>query len=193
MEYNWDIGKIRRQRMQTRDLLRKTEGLTKEEKDTLRDIIATLKEMEQVVKPPFCPFSFPKRTKYMDSNHMLPTSTYLSNQEDIPYYIKQIILEAIPYFKDYTDTYDDIELPKLNISNHELVEMSHDFYRWLPNPEYFKSFKKYTNPKKCLLRFTQNELSNLTGETNYFYYPTYRPYFSIDRDYTILNLSVLES
>lgn len=185
MEYNWDIEKIRRQRMQTRDLLRKTEGLTKEEKDTLRERIATLKEMEQVYKPPLFSVSFPKRTKYMDSNHMLPTSTYLSNQQDIPYYIKQIILDAIPYFKNYIDTYDDIELPKLNISNQELVEMSHDFYNWLPNREYLKLFEKYTNPKRHLLCFNDPFLITLKGETKFFYYPTYRPYFSIDRDYTI--------
>lgn len=185
MEYNWSIEQIRRQKRQTRDLLRKTEGLTKEEKQILKDNIQTLTEMEAVLSPHRFHFSFPEKTKYVDSNHTIPTDTYLSYRDEIPSYMKKVILDALSYFQDYTDTYDDIKLPTFNLSNQELVEMSYDFYRWLPNKEYLKQFKKYTSPNRHLLRFTQNEFTEITGETNFFYYPTYRPYFCIDRNNTI--------
>ena len=191
MEYNWSIDKIRRQKRQTRDLLRKTEGLSKEEKNTLKIILQTLTEMENRLLPNKKTFAFPQKIKYMDDNHMVPVNTYLSYRDEIPSHIKQIVLEAIPFFANYTDTYDDLELPALHLSNQDLVAMSYDFYRWLPRKEYLTEFKKYTNPNKHLLRFIHSELYHNTGETFFFYYPTYRPYFCIDRNDTITDFITL--
>lgn len=191
MEYEWSIDKIKRQKNQTQNLLWKTKGFSKEEKQVLKKIIHELNEMENSLLPNKIHFSFPYRTKYIDSNYIIPVNTYLSYRDDIPFYIKEIILDAILCFQQYNDTYDSIELPILKISNQELVEMSYNFYSWLPNKEYLKFFKKYTNPNNHLLRFTHNQVSDFMGETSFFYYPSYRPYFSIDRSDTITDFITL--
>lgn len=191
MEYNWSIDKIKKQKIQTLNLLWKTKGFTKEEKQTLKAIIQELTDMENSLLPNKKSFSFPYRTRYIDQRHILPVSTYLSYRDNIPFYVKKIILDAVSCFQKYHDTYDGIELPNLSLSNQELVEMSYNFYHWLPNKEYLKFFKKYTNPNKHLLRFTHHQLTELTGETRFFYYPTYRPYFLIDKSNTFTDFITL--
>ena len=81
MEYNWSIEKIRKQKQQTQDLLRKTKDLTKDEKQTLKMIIDTLTDMEHLLLPHRISLHFPQREKYMDCCKILTRDTYLSYEK----------------------------------------------------------------------------------------------------------------
>ncbi len=92
MEYNWSIDKIRRQKRQTRDLLRKTEGLSKEKRNTLKISLQTLTEMENRLLPNKKTFAFPQKIKYIDDNHMVPVNTYLSYRDEVPSQMKFLLI-----------------------------------------------------------------------------------------------------
>lgn len=185
MEYNWSLEKLSRQKRQLKALLRKTNGLTHQEKETIKESIEYLTEMSSsILLKKDINFSFFKNPKYLDSNHLLTKENYLIFEE-IPLYLIETILKATSCFKKLHDNYDDLEPPKMNLSNQDLVALSHDFYRWLPNKNYVKAFDFYTDPNRCLLHFNKNGHRALIGETTFFYYPIYRPYFLIDRDQTI--------
>lgn len=184
MEYCWDIEKIRKHRQDIKDILRKNSTLTKKQKEDLKDEIKDLTELELSLFPNRKRFSFPKIEKYIVKNHLLPLSTY-NDYFDIPEDIRNVILDAISYFQNFYYTYDSIELPHIELSNQELVDMSDDFFQWLPNKKYLKLYRKYTNPDNHLLNFFPYSDSSDFGETSLFYYPIYTPYFSIYRNNTI--------
>lgn len=191
MEYNWSIEKIRKQKQETLYALQHKEGLTKNDKDILKNNISILTEMEKSLLPNKMHFSLPKRVKYMDFNRILPQDTY-NNYHDIPYYVTETLLNATYCFKDLDDTYDSIELPYLDITNQELVEMSHEFYQWLPDKSFVKEFEKYTDPKKHLLRFVdKNQDDVIFGITRVFYYPKYIPYILIKKENDIYDFLTL--
>ncbi len=189
MEYAWNYKKLEKLKKETYDLLRKTQGLTKEEKETIKIIIQYIKDLEEVIKPKR-KIVLPERIKYLDKQKLLSQITY-EEYDSIPYFIKEIILKATYCLKDLQDTYQGIELPKVNISPKGLVELCHDFYEWLPNKNYIKEVDHYLNPKNNLIQFIPKTSDPLMGETTFFYYPTYQPYFLIERENTINDLITL--
>lgn len=190
MEYNWNIEDIKELKRKTKLLLRKTKSLTKEEKELLLYSIYNLKEMEHMLLPSKVNFKFPKLIRYLDHDHFLSKYNYLS-YDSIPYFLKQSVLNATTYFGDYVSDDKEIILPKIDLSDKELVELSHDFYNSLPNKEYVRAFDFYTNPNNNLLRFKFEENLDLFGDTTTFYYPSYKPYFYIARNNTITDFLTL--
>lgn len=184
MEYCWDIEKIRKHRKDIKNILRKDSTLTKEQKEDLKDEIRGLIELELSLFPNKKKFSLPKREKYIDKNHLLPLSTY-DDYFDIPEDIKTVVIDAVNCFQNFHDTYDRFELPHLELSNQELVDMSDDFYQWLPNKNYLQLYREYTNPYNHQLHFFPYCNSVARGDTIMFFHPLYTPYFSIYKNNTI--------
>ena len=184
MEYCWDIEKIRKQKKDMKDILRKNPNLTKEQKQDLKNAMKDLTELESTLLPNKIRLSFPKIERYIDRHHLLPRSTY-DDYFEIPEDIRNVILGAVNCFRNFNNMSDDIELPQLQLSNQELVDMSDDFYRLLPNKKYLQLYRQYTNPDNHLLHFFPDSNSYAFGETILFYYPIYTPYFSIYRTNTL--------
>lgn len=180
MDYSWSLEKLKKHQKIVQNCIRITEGLTKEDIQFLKNSITQLKELQDILQIQSKRNKF-HRIQYMDSNKLLPVYTY-QDYQSIPYYIKETLLKATKLLKDLDDTYDSIEIPKLNLSNQELVEMSYDFYSTLPDSTFLQEFIKYTNPKKHLLQFENAQEGNeVGGQTFIFYYPKYIPYFLIYR------------
>ncbi len=187
MKYNWDLKKINTLKQKHIELLRKTNGLTKEEKKGIKEQIEKLKQMENTLNPTF---SLPnlKNTKYVDKEKMLSQNA-LQNYLEIPPKIRQTILKALPIIKNFSE--NNINLPKRNITNQELIELSHDFYQWLPK-SFLQLFLAFTNPNNHLIQFTNlNTADTLLGETYFFYYPYYTPFFKVAREKTIKDFLTL--
>ena len=180
MNYHWDLEKLRKHQKIIQNCLQITEGLTKEDIQFLKKNITQLKELQDILLVK-TPNNKCQKIEYMDSDKILPVDTYFDYQS-IPDDIKETLLTATKLLKDLDDTYDNISLPKLNLSNQELVEMSYDFYSTLPDSSFLQEFMKYTNPKKNLLQFEHlQEDFEIFGQIYTFYYPKYIPYFLIYR------------
>lgn len=197
MEYNWSIEKIRKHKQQIQYLLRTTEGLTKEDVEIIKENLKHLDYLEQILLPTNKKFTFPSVPKYMDKTHFILKSTYQEYQ-DIPLEIKKVILKTIQKFSNLDITYSDHELTNFNLSNQELVELSYEFFKWLPtkNKEYEKLFLRYTNPNNHLLHFMNHSISSsvnseIIGSSSYFYFPVYRPYIAVTREYNNNDLCTL--
>lgn len=190
MEYSWDIEKIRKHRKDIKDILRNDSTLTREQRENLKCEMEELMELELSLFPNKKRFSLPKREKYIDRSHLLPLSTY-DDYFDIPEDIIAVILDAVSCFRNFYDTYNRLELPYLELSNQEIVDMSDDFYQYLPNKNYLQLYREYTNPNNHLLHFFPYCNSSIRGLTTMFYYPLYTPYFSIYRDNTIQDFVTL--
>lgn len=190
MEYNWSIEQIEEHKKQVKYLLKHTKGLTKEKKRELKETILGLIELEKQMSMDEVYYSFQPKIKYADPSKFLPIYT-LQEYTRVPINIKDYIFNSIPYFKNFVDNYHLLEVPMINLTNQELVSMSHDFYKWLPNKNYEKDFRNFTNPENHLLRFVSNPTVDILGLTQPFYYPTYQPYFSISRNNTIDDFETL--
>lgn len=191
MEYNWDKEKIEKLKKEYMDLKRHTKGLTKEDKIAINNKLKLIKEMLDIL----CPskekyFSFSLPTKYMDKAKYLPKRTWKDYQE-IPEYIHNWILNSVQILQNYEDLADKQELPDFLLSDKELVELSHDFFRWLPNKNYVQIADKYMDKKENLLRIQNASFNSDFGNTYPFSYPLYIPYFLINRENTINDFCTL--
>lgn len=198
MDYNWDIQKIRNLKRKHIELLRKTSGLTLEEKNGITEQIEKLKQMEEELNPSFLSLpTFPKE-KYVDKDKLLSQET-LNSYFETPKFIREIIGKSLPLFQDFKETSYNYALPKKKQNNEEIVNLSHDFYKWLYNGNYEQLFLHYTNPNHHLLRFKKmNSTESLLGETIFFYYPQYLPFIQINKegnskDFLTLNHEIAHS
>ena len=171
--------------------LKTTEGLTEKDKALINENIQILNELILCYifnKNTICEKEF---SKFIDQNKILTKSTY-ENYKKLPKDIKKDILGCINKFSSLVDLYDPIELPNINLTNKELIELSHDFFKWLPtnNKKYEKLFFNFVNPNNHLLKFSKDDNSSV-GSTFYLYYPFYKPFFSITRSGTIEDLTTL--
>lgn len=190
MEYNWSIEKIRNHKRQLRYLLRYSKGLSSDKKEELKQDIKRLIEMKKSIGLDLICYPRIKNIRYVDSNRFLPTYT-LQEYMLLPSNLKKATLNSIACFRNFEDCYENIELPKINLTDQELVDMSYDFYCWLPKKSYQKYFCTFTNPKNHLLRFVSGSIHDSYGLTQFFYYPSYQPYFSICRENTIGDFTTL--
>ncbi len=190
VEYKWDIEELEKHKRYYQYLLR-GKNRTKEEKQSLKDKIDNLKEMQEIAKGGYYIAPERARIKYIDYENRLPVNT-LEDYNAIHPKVKKIMIEAIQSTKDTADTYDNIELPTINLSDEELVNMSLEFADWLPDKKYKEAFCHYLNPKKHLLQFAESLDKEDMGTTYFFYHPHYRPYFLINKvgnieDFATLN------
>lgn len=191
MEYNWDKKKIETLKKEYIILKRHTNGLTKEDKIAINNKLKFIKEMLDIL----CPskekiFSFSLPTKYMDKTKYLPKYTWKDYQE-IPEYICNWIVNSIQALQNYEDLVDKQNLSNFLLSDKELVELSHDFFRWLPNKNYVQKAEKYMDKKENLLRIQNASFNSNFGTTYPFSYPLYIPYFLINRENTINDFCTL--
>lgn len=179
MEYSWDINKIRNHKLQYKKASKEICGLTKDEKVSIKENIAYFEEMEAIYYHQDF-YSFPyKRVKYVDKNHFMPITTF-RDYYTISRFIRHTLMDAAKCFKDMENTHVPVAIPEHIFSNEELVEMSMDFFRLLPK-KYQQEFNFYTNPHRHLLQFNTHYSDDVKGLTFPFYYPTYRPYFLINK------------
>lgn len=191
MQYCWNIEKIRKQRHQIQSLLRNRVYSSKEEKEELKIEIKTLTDMEKEIEDNHLYYHHSiSRIKYADPKKFLPIYT-LQEYCMIPYDLRNVIISSATCFQNFIDNHSDIELPHIELSNQELVEISDDFYQSLPNQKYLKYFRMFTNPENHLLRFINGSDNDYFGLTRLFYYPNYRAYFSIGREHTIEDFETL--
>ena len=80
---------------------------------------------------------------------------------------------------------EEPEYPDLKISDDELISTGYDFYSKLPtkNKEYLKLYSIYTSKKNDFLdlRHYDYELFGIMAQTFPIYFPSYTPYFVINR------------
>lgn len=188
MKYDWNLNQLNKLEKKHLFLL-KTERLTKEEKEAIKAKIEMIKELKEIIEPKH--FVFLENLK-----DILATKNafreIIDSYTNIPKEIRKWILNAIHVFHNFEDTHNDVDIPKTKLSNKELIELSHDFFKWLPNKKYIHTFEKFTNPKNHLLRFQSYQQTNSTIGTTYpFYYPFYIPYFLIVKDKSNIDFATL--
>jgi len=117
---------------------------------------------------------------FCDSSNLV-TNCNLSHYDLIPRQILDDILGAI-YKLNNDILIIDYDIPILNITDDQLVELSYDFFKWIPttNKKYIDSFRQYTDKKNHHLKFG-NDVTFCFGTTYYTNYPFYKPYFFINR------------
>lgn len=184
MEYNWDKEKLKTLKKEYLNLKRHTSGLTKEDKKFIQTKLNYIQEMEEILSPSKFNFSFSHNPKYADQTEFLPKST-LKEYQKIPSFIRKWILNAMQVLSQYENIPSKQTLPNFKLTDKELVELSNDFFRWLPHKSYAQIASKYMDKNEKLLRIQKNTYKDYYGQTFPFSYPLYTPYFLIDRQNTI--------
>ncbi len=190
MEYNWDKEKIEKLKKEYMDLKRHTKGLKNEDLVEIKDKLSMLQEMENIYNEEDV-FSFDDCQAYADKTEFLPRNT-LVDFEKILNIIKKWIRNSVYILQNFKMTSNAKNVPELNLTNDDLVLLSHDFFNWLPNKKYVSLVDKYLSKEEGVLRIQNNETLNYyVGSTYPFYYPYYQPFFLIERENTINDFCTL--
>lgn len=187
MDYTWNINKLIKHRKILYLLLNETNKnsqefyVIKKEIDSINYMINIVNNKEEYTLK-----------KVFGKTKLLLKENY-DNYYKIPSYLRKIISKAFNTLNDYYDSYEGISLPKMNLSNQELVDYCHNIYENLPtsNRKYVNLFERMTNPKNNLLYFEYGKYNNFYGYNIPVYYPKYIPYFHIYRDNTFLDVLTL--
>lgn len=188
MEYDWDKKKL--ERLKKELLFYKKQPILLQEKELLELYLSYIEDMENIGYLPkekhfsFNFFSHINKTKRLLDSRL---KEYLA----IPKDIRKCVLNSSHVIHNLVDSCDDIELPKLNIKDDDLVSMAHDFFDWLPNPNYKKIVLKLTEKKRHLLRIQSASVDNYYGFTFPFFYSHYIPYILIDKKKNINDFCTL--
>ncbi len=171
--YNWNYNQLKVLKKEYLKLLFIDRTLSHDDKEGISVQINSINEMLNLLNSNYKTlFSFSKYRSIVDE------------YSSIPKQIRRLILNTIPTISGFKN-FGGILLPKIKLSNSDLVSMCHDFFKWLPDKRYVTLFEKYTNPKNHLLKFYSSDLPAKTSLTYPLYYPTYVPYFYINREHTI--------
>lgn len=190
MEYNWDKSKIETLKKEYINLSRNTEGLLEEDLVEIKDKLSMIQEMEDIYHEKDI-FSFDDCPTYVDKTEFLPEST-LADFEKIPNIIKKWVRNSVYIFQNFRMAAENLNVPELNLTNEELIAMSHDFFKWLPNKKYVSLVDKYLSKEEGILRIQNNEtLHYYVGSTYPFYFPYYQPFYLIERENTINDFCTL--
>lgn len=155
-----------------------------EKKETLKYISKELKNLEKGFT--YFKYFFPilKSIKYIDTTRLFPFTTFREYML-IPNFIQKSILDTLEDFKRIEDSKKKYKLPPFKVSKQQLIEMSSEFYKKLPNKTYHKLFLEYTNHNNHLLYLQKSKNKKIFGETIATFTPTYRPYFFISLTNTL--------
>ena len=189
MKYSWDMDNIKYHKKQYEKALRYSRKLTKEDKDIFRRGIRDFESMENLYKYHEL-FIFTGKQKYVDRDKMLPKDM-LDDYCSVPRFIRDILMDALKGFRNSEIVSDFVDVPRQYFSDEELVEMSLDFCKWLPKKEYQKYFGHFLNESNHLLYFDYFENLDFLGFTFPFFYPSYKPYFLVNRQDTIEDFATL--
>ena len=187
MKYQWSLEEIQKHKRYYKSLLKNSET---EKRAKLKEYISYFEEMESIIKTGYqCPISI-NHPKYKDREKRLPQNTY-NDFKCVHPRVQKIMIEATKSLARIEDTYNNIELPTINLTEEELVEMALEFASWVPDKNYIREVEKYIQKEKHLLQFAQPLDKEEMGLTYFFYYPKYRPYFLINRLNTIEDFATL--
>lgn len=184
MEYRWSVSLFDKHIEEYKKLHKKISIFNPSEKNECKYRIYQLENMKNYLldknelESPSPTFIF-----YKDKNRFLPTKIYKSYL-NIPKYITETLLSATLEFRNLKPYEDENILPIIGLTDDEIVEMSYDFFKWLPNKKYLSLFEEYILKRKNLLHFSYEDYS-LAGETIPFRYPIYTPYIHILKNNTI--------
>ena len=184
MEYRWSVSLFDKHIEEYKKLHKQISIFNSSEKNECEYRIYQLENMKNYLldknelESPSPTFIF-----YKDKNRFLPTKIYKSYL-DIPKYITETLLSATLEFRNLKPYEDENILPIIGLTDDEIVEMSYDFFKWLPNKKYLSLFEEYILKRKNLLHFSYEDYS-LAGETIPFRYPIYTPYIHILKNNTI--------
>lgn len=189
MEYSSSIEKIKKQKHEIKRILMLEKALTPIQKEELKLTIASLKQIEAILSDKYFTFSLSKRIQYIDMDRLIPLSSY-QDYKNIPVDIRRVIIGAINCFKDFNLDMENIISSKLNVSNQDLIDLSYQFYQWLPDSKYLSLYSEYIESKKSNLYFLDysNTETVIRGLTFPIYFPNYEPHIFIFRDYSIEDL-----
>lgn len=111
--------------------------------------------------------------------------------KNTPKFIKNLLLGTWKIISRYDLDIPLDKIPTQFISDEDLVTLSHDFYRWIPNKNYVQLVEHYTN-KDVHLLFIKNHPGNaFYGLAFSIYFPIYTPYILLMRENTIADVITL--
>jgi len=162
----------------------------KEKRPRIKTCISQLQDMEEIIKTGYQGPPRVRRLKYKDRQKFLPINTY-DDFYDIHPKVQKVMIKAMKSLANIRDNYDNIELPNVNLTDDDLVEMAVEFASWVPDKNYKRELEKYITSKKHLLQFAKPISKEEMGMTYFFYDPKYRPYFRINRLNTIEDFATI--
>lgn len=191
MSYNWNINKMEKELKTIKSFLEKV----KEHGGKIKDLEFNYKQLNEAVYN----YYFHRDINTVDKSRFLDKNEYLTENNYKDYYktpdvIRKDLLNSFKLFKDLDDNYNEIELRSFRCSNDDLVSLVYDYVNWLPtkNKIWKESFYKFINPNNQQLKFRKyNGLETYYGMTYFITYPYYKPYFLINRRYTIADFFTL--
>lgn len=165
-KYQWNIDELKRHRKYYERLLTKR---SIEERTEIIGKINDFKEMEQIATIKYHTFPEIKKIKYVDKEKYLPV-TIMDNFFYIHPKVQKIMVSAIKSVGEVVDTYNNIELPRLGLTEEALVSMALDFAEFVPDKKYKKIVEYYVNEKRHLLHFSKAIDKEEKGYTYFSYY-----------------------
>lgn len=189
MQYQWEIETIKGYKKYYR-LLLKEKGISSEKRNLLKKYMENLEDMELVIKNGYQPVNENKRVTYQDKEKWIPLSTYREAQYIHPK-IEKIMIRAMRSTARIRDTYNNIELPRKDLAEEDLINMAQEFAQWIPDKYYQKEIERYIDEKKHLIQFSKPIDKDEMGVFYPFHLPGYRPFLLINRLNTIEDFSTL--
>ena len=109
-------------------------------------------------------------------------------------YFKTMLFDLNDNIMTFDDTEeDDLEYPILDASDDELIQLGYEIYSKLPNKKFLKLYRFYTDKKNDFLniRHFEHDFDGIMAQTFPIYFPSYKPYFIINRCDTLSDLCSL--
>lgn len=118
-----------------------------------------LEDMELVIKNGDQPVNKNRRVTYQDKEKWIPLSTYREAQYIHPK-IEKIMIGAMRSTARIRDTYNNIELPRKDLTEEDLINMAREFAQWIPDKYYQKEKERYRRLLFC--KHITNKVTNLS-------------------------------
>lgn len=139
MTFNWDIKEIN-------DFLKINKILKNNNNDCLTDY-SNLLEMKSILTNKR--FNLKPLSLYLNKERYYKKNTILDISDD---YLKYSILNSINCLKDILINEETFILPKMDISNENLIELTKDFFKFIPNSLHYDKILKLLDPSNKSIR-----------------------------------------
>lgn len=188
MEYNWDLNKLKHLKKEYQMIRLRTQDLTKEDKlyccqkeEDLNDMIKNMTSNEEYIVKKL-------RIEILSKPHI--KNNQIREYNAIPKFVRKMLFNSIKAIHDVRE-FASIPYSHISLSNQDLIDLAREFFRWIPNKNYYPFIDSYTNLRNHYLRFSPTSSLYYNGGTFFFDLDHSTPYFEVRRKQTLEDIFIL--
>lgn len=188
MDYNWDLNQLKHLKKEYQMIRLKTQDLRKEDK---RYCLQNEDDLKVMIKHMISDKEYrEKKLKIEIFSKPHIKNKQIKEYTSIPKFVRKILFNSIKTIREVRE-FENQGFSPISWSNQDLVDLSREFFRWIPNKNYFQLIDSYTNSQNHYLRFSKTSSFYYNGYTYFFDLDYFRPYFEIYRKQTLEDIFTL--